>query len=71
MGNTVTNHRDVWIDITSLGDPVPRSILAVDGHELEIEEAKTLYVHGRIDTDELERRIGETLRAKEGRRTRP
>lgn len=53
--------RDEWVDISCIDDLVPRYVLAVDGREVEIEEAKQQYVHGRIDADELEQRVEKAL----------
>jgi hypothetical protein len=56
-------HRwDEWVDVTRLGDPVPERVLAVDGREVAIADARDLYVHDRISVDELERRVEAALR---------
>ena len=53
--------RDEWVEVTLMGDPTPRFILAVDGREVEISEARERYVLDRISLDELERRVGAAL----------
>lgn len=53
---------DEWVEVTRLGDPVPEFILAVDGREVAIADARDLYVHDRISIEELERRVEAALR---------
>jgi hypothetical protein len=57
----MSHPRDVWIDITTIGAREPRLLLAVDGYELDIAEAKEAYVRGRITIEELEQPIASAL----------
>ncbi len=47
-----------------LGDTHGRFLLATDGREQAIEQAKTEYVHDRIDLDEFELRVETALRGR-------
>ena len=58
---TADHPDDVWVDTTALGDQTPRRLLAVDGREIEIEKAKTLYVADRLTAAELEQHIEKAL----------
>lgn len=53
--------RDVWVEVSSFGDAVPRMMLVVDGREVEIAEAKEFYVHDYITIEEFERRVAQAL----------
>lgn len=55
--------RDQWVEITEFGRGEPRYLLARDGREVVISEAKELYVHERISIDEFERTVEEALTA--------
>jgi hypothetical protein len=57
----MTHPRDEWVDVTAVGDPAPRRLLAVDGREIEITEARELYVAGLIDIEEFEERVKRAL----------
>lgn len=52
---------DTWVEITGFGDPAPRYLLATDGREAAIEQAKAEYVYDRISLDELEERVAAAL----------
>jgi hypothetical protein len=53
--------RDIWIDVTRFGDAVPKRLLAVDGREVEIQEALEFYLADRITIEEYEARVEKAL----------
>ncbi len=57
----MTHPRDVWVDITVFGEAVPRFMLAVDGREVEIAEARELFALDRITIEEFERIVDRAL----------
>ena len=56
------DYSDSWVEVTQFGDPAPRFLLARDGVEAAIEQAKAEYVYDRISLDELEARVEAALR---------
>jgi hypothetical protein len=52
---------DRWVEVTVLGDAEPSYVLAVSGIDIDIARACVLYVEGRIDIEQFERRVDEAL----------
>ncbi len=52
---------DEWVEVTRFGQVEPQYLLARDGREVAIAQAKAEYVEGRITIEEFEARVGEAL----------
>lgn len=53
---------DEYVDVTPLGSTDPVLVLARTAGAMYLAQAKAAYVAGRIDADELERRVNDALR---------